>query len=131
MSYNFSRRELSVYAVNQLTCGQTPQRLARHLAAALISSGKGKDADLLIDDFMAELERRELLTGLTISSANKLSAEPKKYLVQYVKQTTGAKEVLVSEKVDSALLGGFKLETANRSWDKTIKRQLADIREVI
>jgi len=131
MIYKISRRELANYAIEQLLAGQSPRRLAKQLAAALIGSGRAKEADLLASDIEAELEQRKIVASLIISSANQLTAEIKKSLVAYVRQASGVKDILAEAKVEPDLLGGFKLETANRSWDKTIKKQLTDIKEAI
>jgi len=131
MIYKISRRELANYAIDQLLAGHSPRHLAKQLAAALVGSGRAKEADLLASDIEAELERRKIVASLIISSANRLATEIKKTLVKYVRQVTGVDNILAQERIEPDLLGGFKLETANRSWDKTVKKQLADIKEAI
>ena len=58
MNNSFSRRALAAYAVEQLTKGTSAKNLARHLAAAMIASGKDKDYELLLSDIAEELESR-------------------------------------------------------------------------
>ena len=128
MSQPVSRRELARWAINQLATGRSARTLAKQLAAELVASGRGKQADLLLSDISAELELSGQLAELTITTATKLSTELRKNLVAYVKNAATVKDVIVKETIDPSVLGGFKLETANRTWDKTVARQLADIK---
>lgn len=128
MSRAYSRREIANWAIDQLKSGTAPKKLSRKLAAIMVQTGRGKEAELLMDDISSELELRGVLAQLKITSATKLTAELRKYLVNYVKNTAKVSVVSTSEQTDHSVLGGFKLETSTRTWDKTVARQLADIK---
>ena len=125
-----SRRSLAVYAAKQLDSGQPPAKLAKQLAAALIVSGHQHETDLLLDDISYELERRGLLASVKVVTATELTAELRKNLARQLKALTGAKQVALAPYVDKAVIGGLRLNTATRSWDKTIARKLAEIKGV-
>ena len=125
----FSRRSLAHYAVDQLAGGQLPKVLAKHLSAALVASKKANEAGLLLDDIAYELEARGKLAQAVVTSANSLSAQLKKHLAETVKQNVKVDKVALSEKIDKEVLGGFRLETATRTWDQTVRRRLTEIKE--
>lgn len=128
MSRPYSRREIANWAIDQLANKVSPSKLAKQLAALMVDSGRAKETELLISDIASELELRGELAQLKITSATKLSAELARMLSSYVKQTTKVKTVSISQEIDPSLLGGFRLETATRRWDRSVAKQLADIK---
>lgn len=128
---SFSRRQLANYAVEQLLAKQSPAKLARHLAAALIASRKQKDVELLLLDIDQELEDRGLVAKAQVTASHELSANLHKELSSAIKKATGVKEVVLSEAIDKDVLGGLKIETANHTWDKTLRRMLMNIKETV
>ena len=105
--------------------------LAAHLAAALIASGRRKEVELLLADIDEELENRGLLARAQLTSAHPLSLKLKEEISAQLKRMTGVKEVVMQEEVDKSVIGGFRIETASRSWDKTTRRMLMNLRENI
>lgn len=124
-----SRRALARYAVDQLVMGQSPKLLAKRLSAALLASKKAAEADLFLDDIAYELESRGKLAQAVVTSASALSAQLKRQLTAAVKKAVKVEHVALTEKIDENVLGGFRVETAAHSWDKTIKRYLTEIKE--
>lgn len=124
----FSRRQLASYAVDQIVDGQSPADISKRLAAALIVSKRQKDAELLLGDIAEQLETRGLLTEAAVTSAKALSSSLLAQLAKQIKQATGTAEVTLKEQIDPTVIGGFRVETANRTWDKTLSRQLAAIK---
>lgn len=127
----FSRRQLANYAVNQLLDGASSAKLARQLAASLIVSKRQNQADLLIEDIFQELENRGQLAKVRLTSASQLSAQLKSQLANFLKRAIGVDEVIFEEIIDKEVIGGTKVETANHSWDKTLARQLTELRRSI
>jgi len=125
---DFSRRQLARYAVNQLLAKQSPANISKHLAAALIISNKQKDVDLLLDDIAEQLEVRGLSARAVVTSVNGLSAGLRSQLTRQIKKAVRVDEVLLTERLDPSVLGGFRIETSTRTWDQTIARKLAEIK---
>ena len=126
---NFSRRQLARYAVDELAAKTPVRKLSARLAAALLVSRRHKEADLLVADIERELEERGYIARALTSSAHPLSLQLKRELAAKLKKLTGAKQVMLEERLDPALIGGLRIETAGRSWDMTLKKLLNDIRE--
>ena len=127
---SYSRRQLAQYTVDEIVAGR-PVDLAAHLAAALIASGRRKEVELLLADIDEELENRGLLARAQLTSAHPLSLKLKEEISAQLKRMTGVKEVVMQEEVDKSVIGGFRIETASRSWDKTTRRMLMNLRENI
>ena len=123
-----SRRALARYAVDQLVAGNKTQTISKQLASALITSNRAKDYDLLLSDIAEELENRGLLAQATLTTATELNANFKKQLSAHLKKAAKVDSLIINEQIDKTVIGGFKLTTANHSWDKTIARKLADIK---
>jgi F-type H+-transporting ATPase subunit delta len=128
--HNLSRRQLAVYAADQLLDNARPAKIARELAAILIISRRANQAGLLADDIGWELERRGRTANATIVSAHTLSEQLRKDITAHVKKAAGVKEVIINQTVDPSVLGGVRIETAAHSWDKTLSRKLTEIKEV-
>jgi F-type H+-transporting ATPase subunit delta len=128
--HNLSRRQLAVYAADQLLDNARPAKIARELAAILIISRRANQAGLLADDIGWELERRGRAANATIVSAHTLSEQLRKDITAHVKKAAGVKEVIINQTVDPSVLGGVRIETAAHSWDKTLSRKLTEIKEV-
>ena len=128
---SFSRRQLAHYAVEKMLAKQRLAVLAEHLAAALISSGKDKEVELLLSDIDQELEDRGLVARARVTSASQLSDSLRQELSAKIKKMISVKEVVTTHEVDKKALGGLRIETANHAWDKTVRKMLADIRETV
>lgn len=125
----FTRRALSRYAADQLLAGKSAQSIAKYLAAMMIEADNIQEVDYLIGDIASELERRRELAIGRITSTKPLGSELKQQLKARIKQATGAGSVLLEEIVDESIVGGVRIETANRVWDSSIARKLADLKE--
>ena len=124
---NFSRRQLAIYAVDQLLAKRPASEVSRHLAAALIAGKKQNQADLLLDDVAEQLESRGLVARATLTTATALSEELRARLTEQIKKAAGVAEVSLSEQIDPTVIGGFRVETTEHAWDETIARRLEQI----
>lgn len=127
----FSRRQLAQYAVDEIIAKRPVAELSIRLAAVLTVNGRQKDIELLLADIDQELEDRGLLARAQLTSAHSLSSNLKKEISAQLKKMTGVKEVVLQEQIDKSVIGGFRVETASRSWDKTLGRTLARLKETV
>lgn len=129
MSAKVSRRALARYAVDQLLAGAPAAAVAKHLAAALIDSQRQKEANLLLADINYNLQSRGRLAAATVTSASQLSAHLRREVADLVKKSANVQQVILSEQIDKKIIGGLRIETAERTWDKTVTSQLEKLRE--
>lgn len=128
---NASRRSLARYGVERLLAGDSINQLSKELASSLTSSGKKKEAELLIADIFEILELRGLLANAIVTSAQPLSAKSRNSLKNQIGKAAKVDNVVINEVIDESVIGGFRIETSAHSWDKTIARKLAMIKGVI
>ena len=128
---NFSRRQLAKYTVDEISNNRPFASLSVRLAAVLILSGRQKEVDLLLDDIDRELEDRGILVRARVTTVHPLSEKLSHELTVQLKKLAGVEKVVLISQLDKGVLGGFKVETANHAWDKTIKRRLSDVREAV
>lgn len=125
---NFSRRCLAKYAVDAMLAKRSAVDLSAHLAAALITSRRQKEVELLLSDIDLELEDRGLLVKARVTSAYPLSLGLKRNLASRLRGMTAAREIILQEQTDKDIVGGLKIETASHTWDKTLLRTLAKLK---
>ena len=71
-------------------------------------------------------EHGEVVAELT--SARELKLEAKEMIVNYLKEKSGAKEVILDENVDKNILGGFVLKYNNKIVDASLRSSLAELK---
>jgi F-type H+-transporting ATPase subunit delta len=126
-----SRRQLAVYAADQLLGGKGTRTVCRELGAVLVTSRRANQAELLASDIAWELERRGQVATASITSAHELSEQLRREITAFVKKSAKVDEVIISEHIDRSVIGGVRIETAAHSWDKTLSRKLKQVREVV
>ena|SRR3989344_4012354 len=131
MSLNISRRQLANYGVDQMIAGVPAQKIARYLVATLYAAGKQKDSELLLHDIDQELEDRGLVARARVTTASELSEELKQELRSKLKIAANVRSVRIVQQVDKSITGGLRVETANHSWDKSVKSLLVKLKEQI
>jgi F0F1-type ATP synthase delta subunit len=128
MSVKVSRRALARYAADQLLAGTTAHVVAKHLAATLLDSQRQKEADLLLADINYELQNRGRLAAATVTTASQLSAGLRSEIARLVKKSAKVQQVILTEQIDKNIIGGVRIETPERTWDKTVTSQLNKLR---
>ena len=119
MSARLSRRKLATYAADSLSRGDDASALLRELAAYLVETKTTREADLLVAAIEDELQTRGIIIA-DVTTARPLSAELKKS----VKAVVGGKELHIRERVDSAVIGGVRIELPDSQLDGTIQHKL-------
>jgi F0F1-type ATP synthase delta subunit len=124
-----TRRQLAKYAVDELVAKRPTTEIASRLASVLVMQKRKSEAGLLVADIGQELEARGLLAQVRVTSAHQLSAEQLAKLGLQLRKKLAVDGVELSSQIDKRVLGGILIESANRRWDLTIKKQLNTIRE--
>lgn len=127
MARRLSRRALAAYVADHLTSASSADSAIRHLAAYLVESRRTKELDLIVRDVAALLADRGTLTG-TITTAFELSEAAKKAIEATVMQATGAKHVSLGERIDPALIGGYKVALPGQEIDRSVSHQLTALK---
>jgi F0F1-type ATP synthase delta subunit len=124
-----SRRQLARYGADQLLAGQSVSKVGKYLAAALIEAKKINQSELLLSDIAWELERRGKVSNATATTATPLTDKLRQELESFIKKSVHVSETALHEVIDKDVIGGIRIDTATRAWDKTIAKELTDIRE--
>jgi F-type H+-transporting ATPase subunit delta len=97
------------------------------LAAYLIETRRADEIDLIVNDIARELfeQRGELVVDVT--SARPLTDPVRRELKSLLKEVTDAKEVLLSESVDSSLIGGLIARTPDAQLDASVRTKLKQL----
>jgi F-type H+-transporting ATPase subunit delta len=118
-----SRRAIATYVADQLLSDADRTQLMMQLAAYLVDNHRTKELALIIRDIQFYLSEKGSVSGV-ITTATDLTAETKKAVEKYVKQQTGATDVLLDSVVDPSVIGGVKVSIPGRELDATVSRSL-------
>ncbi len=86
-------------------------------------------ADKISAEFTKIWNEKHGIIEANISSANNLDKANIKLLENYIAELSGAKEVLLTEKIDKNILGGVVIRYGDRVVDGSLKTQLAELKE--
>lgn len=100
----------------------------RELAGLLIEQRLHSQLDEILTEVAREYARVHGIVEAQARTAFPLSSELKKELAGHVKQSTGAKEVILSEEIDKSLLGGVVVSAPDMELDLSLKTKLARLR---
>lgn len=123
-----SRRQIAKYVAKALHDGVAVKQITKELAAYLYESKKTKEAELLLRDIESVLSETYGTTLATVTSAHPLDDTKRDDLKAFIKEHEGAKEVTLSEEVDSSVIGGVVVETTNSLFDASIRHQLQQLK---
>ncbi|HEX5797834.1 MAG TPA: F0F1 ATP synthase subunit delta [Candidatus Saccharimonadales bacterium] len=127
---SFSRAKLADKTVDLMST-EDEKTLAKKLAAYLIETGKTSELNSLSRDIMQARKSRDGIVELTAISAHKLSDEQIKAIEKTVIQMSpNAKEVIVNERIDGAVVGGVRLEFANHLLDLSVSAKLNKLKQL-
>lgn len=121
MPGRLSRRKIAQYAAERLVDGGAD--IVKQVAAMLVAEGRQRELDLIVRDIYDALESKGVVVA-TVSSAHGLSDQ----LKQAVQKMVGADRVIIREQINKDLIGGVKIETANKRYDGTVQYKLSELR---
>lgn len=128
MNSKASRRVVArTVAAKLLSEPEARKHWIKALAAYLIETRRVDEIDLIVNDIARELfeQRGELVVDVT--SARPLTDPVRKELKGLLKEVTDAKEVLLSESVDSSLIGGLIARTPDAQLDASVRTKLKQL----
>lgn len=85
-------------------------------------------ADKIAAEFVKIWHEKKGIIEAEAVSANGLDKANIKLLKNYITKLSGAKEVLLSEKIDKSILGGVVIRYGDRVLDASLKTVLADLK---
>lgn len=115
-----SRRQLARYVAKALSDGKD---VIPELAAYLVESRRTKEVDLLVHDIEKMLEEHGTVVA-RVASAYELDSKEVADIQRALSQRYNAKEVVFVPRVETSLLGGIVVRTANDEFDGSLRRSI-------
>ena len=131
MNQSLSRRSIARHVADKLA--QNPNdraEIVQSIAAYLVHHNRSTEAALLVRDIEHELLVRDAVLYGTIMTARPLTDELKTKLTEYLQQQTNSQKVSLHEEVDPSLIGGFVVQTADGTWDESVRTKLKRIANI-
>lgn len=85
-------------------------------------------ADKVIEQFVKIWNEKKGIVEAEVSSTNDLDKASVKLLENYIIELSGAKEVLLSEKIDKNILGGVVIKYGDRVVDGSLRTTLEELK---
>ena len=104
------------------------KKAVKELASLLLEQRLHNQAEEILADITKEYARVHGIVEAEARTAFPLSTELKKALSERVKQTTGAKAVILHESVDKSLLGGVIVSAPEMELDLSLRTKLAKLK---
>lgn len=124
-----SRRALARYATDRLQAGDPANKVAKAVVSVLLEDKRLGETELLLADINFELENRGKVSTALVTAVNELNDKLRSEIKSLVKKSLKVEQVILNEQVDKTLIGGLRIETATLIWDKTVARQLNELRK--
>ena len=110
--------------LSELRGGKDMSQVVHSLAAYLTAERRTKDAQAVVRELERLLLQEEGKLYVHATSAHKLSEAQKKRIAELFTEVSDAKEIIVQESIDTDVIGGVRLQTADHQLDLTVQRQL-------
>lgn len=125
MARRLSRQSVAAHVAERLVAGD--KEVIKQLAAYIVQNRQTRNIDLFVRDIEARLLSMGHAT-VDATSAFSLSDTTKAEIKTFIKEQTGANEVVLREHIDESVLGGVRLRTPGRELDSTLARKLTLLR---
>lgn len=107
-----------------ISAGKSAKTIATSLAAYLIEERRLNDVSAILRDLERQLMAKESKLYVHAETAHALAAQQVAEIAKIFTEATGAKEVIIQETINSDVIGGVRLTTADQQLDLTVRRQL-------
>ena len=104
------------------------KKAVKELASLLVDQRLHSQVEDILIAIADEYAKKHGLVEAEARTAFPLSNELKKELEKRVQQSTGAKKVILHEKIDKGLLGGVIISAPDMELDLTLKSKLAKLK---
>lgn len=107
------------------------QDLSTKIASYLVDNKLTLDLESIMRDVMVAREKNGIFE-VSLTTAHAISQTQEQAIIDFIKQVIPeAKEVILDKNVEPALLGGFRIESANYLIDRSLKAKLNYIKSTI
>lgn len=113
------------------TFGENIHQITRHFLQLVVNKGRSA---ILFETAKQFIRQYQVLKGIVtaeVTSAVVLNASVKSEIESLVKDALKANEVVVKEKIDEQLIGGFILKVGDKQFDTSIAGSLHKLRQAL
>lgn len=104
------------------------KKATKELAALLVDQRLHSQVEDILVDISKEYARVHGVIDAEARTAYPLSDTLKKELIERVKQSTGARSVILHEEIDKSLLGGVIVSASDMELDLSLRAKLAKLK---
>lgn len=109
--------------------GTKVHNITRTFFKLIVSKGRSAILYATSKAFVAQYNVIKGIVTAEVTSAIELTDENRAEIIALVKKENGANEVLIKEKVDQKLIGGFILKVGDRQFDASIASSLKKLKK--
>ena len=109
--------------------GAKVNEATRAFAKLIVNKGRSAILFDISKSFIAQYNALKGIVTAYVTTATELTAESRAEIVAIVKKEIGANEVVIREKVNDKLIGGFILKVGDRQFDASIASSLNKLKK--
>ena len=126
-----ARSKLAEVIALKMSNSKDSTKLAREIAAYLITTRRLNDLDSLLRDVINYRDKHGL-TEITLTSVNKLASQIKQDLINLSVPNKKQQRLIVNEEQDSDLIGGVRIAiAADRLLDLSVKGKVNQFKQLV
>lgn len=129
MKISAKQYAVSLYEAVQGKDRKDGEVIVRNFFDMLVRDNRTGEMKAIIEQFKKVWNKEKGIVEAEITSAKELDEEILELLNGYIAGLTGAKEVVVSERIDEKILGGAILRFGDTIVDGSLKTILAELKE--
>lgn len=132
MQTKYSRSQLVEYIVDALDKDENPRKIAKSVAAYLLTVNKGSELNSIMRDVQERRAEKNGIIELEAKSAHDIEPAHLKQIEELAARQYGkAKKVITHQVHDESAVGGTSLLFPHSNLDITIRAKLNQLREGI
>ncbi len=86
---------------------------------------------LILEEFNTIWNKKKNIVEANIFSAREIDSDLKKIIINYIKKSSGASEVVLGEEIDSDILGGVVIKYQDKIIDNSLKNRVKNLARVL
>jgi F0F1-type ATP synthase delta subunit len=124
-------RSILAKIIADKTKSMPEHKLAKEVAAYMLSEGRINELDALLRDIMA-IRADNGLVEASVVSAHSLNAALTSQVSKLIKKLSpGAKKIIINQQTDPEIIGGLKISTPNQQLDISLKGKLNRFKQLV
>lgn len=107
------------------------KKVIQKMAEVLVKNNQGSQVEKIISYFNSLWDKEKGVLEAEIISANKLDKSVVSLLNDYIVKLLGNKDVVLKERIDASIKGGFIIRVDDKIFDSSLDTRVKELKKVL